>query len=415
MKNIKLEQDKDLLQKMGNIKQFKLSKKEVTITVILALLTAIEILSVDLYLPAFKAISEDLKVDIGKVQISLSTFLGGFAVGQLVWGVLADRFGRKLPIIAGLSIYIILSIFIISVKNIEMFWLIRFLQAFAGSAGVVVARAIVTDVFDRTKTIKVFSLLALIMGVTPIVAPSIGNALLQIGTWHSNFIAMGVIGLIILLLVIFFLPETHSNNNIEIKGVPKSKYQLFFLNRQFVLYTIVASMVYGGLLVFISNSPFLIMEKGGFTGTEYSLIFGAISLGIVMGSYSINYLIKYFNNHLIVKYVSALQVLFALLSVVSVWLQFPIIVILVFIFLYLFLLGILLPATADLALEPFRNDSGKASAIFGFIQLAVTFIILTIIGLIQNNSIIPMTVTLLICSLISLGASAMWNNKQREQ
>ncbi len=384
----------------------KLTKKEIVITIILALLTAIEILSVDLYLPAFNAIADSFKAEIGKVQISLSTFLGGFAVGQLVWGVLADKFGRKLPIIAGLSLYTILSFFIIKTNSIEMFWVIRFLQAFSGSAGVVVARAIITDVFDRNKTIKIFSLLGLIMGVTPIIAPSIGNLLLKTGTWHSNFIAMAVIGFIILLLVIFFLPETYSKQNYgEKKQLKISNYSE---NRQFVIYTIIASMVYAALLSFISNSPFLIMDKGGFTGTEYSFIFGVISLGIVMGSYSINYLIKYFDKHVIVRRVCLLQVMFALLSVISVHVNAPITVILLLLFAYLFLLGILLPATADLALEPFRNNSGKASAIFGFIQLAVTFLILTIIGLVQNNSAIPMALALLICSLISLTSSYKW-------
>ncbi|MCR4032098.1 MULTISPECIES: multidrug effflux MFS transporter [Flavobacterium] len=407
----KLIQNNSFTDTTGNTNDFRLTRKEVLITVILALLTAIEILSVDLYLPAFKSIADDLQADIGKVQISLSTFLGGFALGQLVWGVLADKFGRKLPIIAGLALYTILSISIVKVESIEMFWLIRFLQAFSGSAGVVVARAIVTDVFERNKTMKVFSLLALIMGVTPIVAPSIGNALLQTGTWHSNFIAMAVIGFIILLLVVFLLPETYSREILRIDDSSKSKQTPVFKNGQFVIYTIIGSMVYSGLLAFISNSPFLIMEKGGFTGTEYSLIFGVISIGIVMGSYSINYLIKFFDKHLIVRRVCLLQVIFALLSVISIYMNAPIIVILLLIFPYLFLLGILLPATADLALEPFRINGGKASAIFGFVQLAVTFIILTIIGLIQNNSIVPMTITLLICASISLGTSLFWKNK----
>lgn len=127
-----------------------------------------------------------------------------------------------------------------------------------------------------------------------------------------------------------------------------------------------------------------------------------------MGSYSINYLIKYFDKHVIVRRVCLLQVMFALLSVISVHVNAPITVILLLLFAYLFLLGILLPATADLALEPFRNNSGKASAIFGFIQLAVTFLILTIIGLVQNNSAIPMALALLICSLISLTSSYKW-------
>ncbi|RZK92702.1 MAG: Bcr/CflA family efflux MFS transporter [Pedobacter sp.] len=389
----------------GNNNPAKLTKKEVTITVVLALLTAIEILSVDLYLPAFKAIADDFRASLGDVQLSLSIFLGGFALGQLVWGTLADRFGRKLPIIVGLFLYVVFSLVITSIHNVGMFWLLRFLQAFCGSAGVVIARAIVSDVFDRHKTIKVFSLLGLIMGVTPIIAPSIGNMLLGSGTWHTNFVAMAATGMIVLVLVVLLLPETHLIRNTDANQAHRNKYKPIFENRQFITYTLTASMVYAGLLVFVSNSPFLIMEKGQFTGTEYSLIFGLISVGIVFGSYSINYLVKYFDKHVIVKCVALLQALFALFSVIMVLFGAPVPGLLILIFFYLFLLGILLPATADLALEPFRSDSGKASAIFGFVQLAVTFVILTIIGLVQDDSIMPMTVALLMCAVVSLVSS----------
>ncbi|MFT2009789.1 MFS transporter [Pontibacter sp. 13R65] len=119
----------------------KLTRKELIIVVILALLTALEALSIDLYLPAFQAISEDLKTDIEKVQISLSVFLGGFAVGQLLWGPLSDRFGRKWPLIIAIAIYTVSSVLVLAVSSIEELWLCRFMQAFSGSAGVVIARA----------------------------------------------------------------------------------------------------------------------------------------------------------------------------------------------------------------------------------------------------------------------------------
>jgi DHA1 family bicyclomycin/chloramphenicol resistance-like MFS transporter len=193
----------------------KLTRKELIIVVILALLTALEALSIDLYLPAFQAISEDLKTDIGKVQISLSVFLGGFAVGQLLWGPLSDRFGRKWPLVIAITIYTISSVLVIAVSSIEELWLCRFMQAFSGSAGVVIARAVVTDIFDKKRTTSIFALLAMIIGVAPIIAPSIGNLLLEHGDWHNVFIAMTMLGAVAFLSVIFFLPETLKKTQTE--------------------------------------------------------------------------------------------------------------------------------------------------------------------------------------------------------
>ncbi len=388
----------------------KLTKNELTIVVILALLTALESLSIDLYLPAFQSIADDLKTDIGKVQISLSVFLGGFAVGQLLWGPLSDRFGRKWPIVIAIAIYTVSSILFLYTNSVEELWMYRFIQAFCGSAGVVIARAVVTDLFDKKRTTAIFTLLALISGVAPIIAPSIGNVLLEQGNWHSVFVAMTILGAAATLLVIFFLPETlrkAQNKSIHLakKRSVVASYLSVFSNRQFVIYTLINCMAFSGLMVYISNSPFLIMEQGGYSGTQYSIIFGINAIGMMMATYAVNFLIKVMSQRQIVKYFSILQVAIGLLLAVGVWANLPVNFMLVMIFLYLLPSGVLFPTTTDLALEFFDNDSGTASAVFGFSQLAVTFIVSAVIGLIQGGSATPMAMALFLCALVSASVS----------
>lgn len=385
-----------------------LSRKEIVIVLILAWLIAIEVLSLDLYLPAFSAIKEDLKTDMGKVQITISVFLAGFAVGQLLWGSLSDRVGRKLPIIAGSVIYTVSSLSVLWTDSIEGLWVCRFMQAFSGSAGVVISRAIVTDYFDRNRTANIFALLALVMGVGPIIAPMIGTLLLKQWSWQSNFTAMAFLGVISLLSVIFLLPETHPESKRQRTTNPTFKdrtvlgsYLHVFRNRQFLKYTLIGSLTYIGIILYISNSPFLIMEKGGFSGVSYSLIFGGNALGIMIASFSVTKLSKHFNLKLLVKMAIVVQTVVTALLFAAVLLDLSILYILVLVFLFLLTLGILFPTTTDLALKPFHNDSGTASALFGFAQLAITFLVTALIGLLQNHSILPMASALLFCALLS--------------
>lgn len=394
----------------------KLSNKEIFIVIILSLLASFIALSIDLYLPAFKSIAEDLHTDMGKVQISFSVFIGGLAVGQLLWGTLSDRVGRKLPLIIAIIIYSIASILVVTTHSIEELWLYRFVQAFCGSVGMVVPRAIVTDYFDRGKTAKIFSLLALISGVGPIIAPSIGTLLLGGNGWHNIFVAMAVFGAVSVFLVIFFLPETHSPKEKATAYDKKERsvlasYIHVFQNKQFVVYTLVGSITFSALMVYISNSPFLIMEKGGFTGTQYSLVFGLNAIGMVGGNYSVGFLVNHFSTKILVKFASLLQTIFGVLLVACILAELPLAIVLALLFLSLIVIGISLTSTIDLALAPFRNDSGTASAVFGFFQLALTFVISGVVGLVQNNSVMPMAITLLSCAVISFGATTFLKNK----
>ena len=387
-----------------------LPKKEVLIVIILSLMTALVSLSIDLYLPAFKAIAEDLGTNMGKVQISLSVFIAGLGIGQLLWGTLSDRLGRKIPTIIATVFYCIASLLVLTAKSIEEIWFYRFIQAFCGSAGMVIARAVVTDYFDKTRTTSIFSLLTLVTGIAPIVAPIIGNSLLEAGGWHTVFIAMGILGALTTVLIAFYLPETHLRKDKPVKHIKKKRsvlgsYLHVLRNPQFVRYMLIASLSIAAMMVYISNSPFLIMEIGGFTGTQYSIIFGINALGMMFGTYLVNPLTKRISAKALIRLTSASQITITGLMVFSVLNELPIITVLILIFLFLISIGIILPATTNLALEPFHNDSGTASALFGFTQQVFTFALTAINGLVQNNSAMPMVLTLLVCAIVSMISS----------
>lgn len=394
----------------------KFSKKELIIISIITLLTIVDALSIDLYLPAFKSMSDYFNTDNGKVQITVSIFLAGFAVGQLLWGPLSDRFGRKIPILASILIYTASSFLVVKAASIEQVWVYRFIQAFCASAGVVISRAVVIDFFDRKQTVNVFTVLSIAYGVSPIIAPSLGNLLLKYSGWHGSFIAMGIFGVVLIPLVAFGLPETRRKENtadkkIVTKRTVLNSYLYVFKNSQFCIYTLIGSMAYAGMMVYITNSPFLLMEKGGLTGMEYAIVFAVNSVGMMAAAYSISLFLKKFTVRQIIKYASFAALLISLILGIAVWIDAPTVIILILLFLYLLPISMLFPTTTDLVLNPFTNDSGTSSAIFGFAQLALSFAISAIVGFVQNNSALPMATALIICAFTGYFYSIFYKMK----
>ncbi|MDR2949051.1 MAG: multidrug effflux MFS transporter [Prevotella sp.] len=370
---------------------------------ILSLLTALEPLSIDLYLPGFILISDAFNTNVSAVQISLSTFLAGFAVGQLIWGPLADKFGRKKPILASLVIFIIASIACIYVKSIEQLWVVRFIQAIGGCAGVVISRAIVTDYFDKSKTLKIFALLALIMGIAPILAPSIGNGVLKIFSWEGLFGAMATLGIILFILTLFFLPETYKAQKQKREANVLASYWEILKNRKFVVYSLIAGIVNGALMIYVANGPFLIMEKGGFSSNAFSIIFAVNAFGLMVGSYLTSVLQKYIATNKLVKQALLFMSAAGLILLIAMYANVSIVIILFILFFYVFPIGVLFPTTTELAITPFANtnNSGTASALFGSIQLATAFICTLISSFISDGSMVTVGITFFLCSMLA--------------
>ena len=385
-----------------------MNRKMGIVVLVLSLLAALEPLSIDLYLPAFTDIAESLQVSLSEVQISLSIFLAGFAIGQLFWGSLSDYYGRKNPILLATALYTVSSFASIYVTSIEQLWVIRFFQAFGGCAGVVVGRAAVNDLFVNEQRTKVFSLLVIISGIAPVIAPTIGNLLLKQWHWHGIFNTMTLLGACTILLTWAFLPK--SKPMLLSEGVKAKKPSFREMVKGYVrvmkvwpymVYTIIGCMAYGGLMVYVSNAPFLIMEKGGMSGDTFAIIFAVNSLGLMFGTYIINFFLKYMTLKKLVRYTLVFQLLIGVLLVVTSLVSTSVVPLLVLVFLNLIPIGLLLPATTSLGLAYFKEDSGAASALMGFLQLLFTGILSAVVSFLQNNSVVPMMCALFVCGLTS--------------
>lgn len=379
------------------------SLKQWIVITILALLTALEPLSIDLYLPGFLMISEALSTPVSAVQISLSTFLAGFAIGQLLWGPLADKYGRKKPILISLVIFTAASIACVYVSTIEQLWVARFIQALGGCAGVVISRAIVTDYFDKSRTLKIFALLALIMGIAPIVGPSIGNGVLSVFSWKGLFGTMAGLGIILFLLTLFFLPETHKEKAIGTKRNIGKDYFQILKNRKFVVYSVIAGIANGALMIYVANGPFLIMEEGGFSSSAFSIIFAINAFGLMIGSYLTGVLQKYIATNKLVKQALIFMTGASIILLAAMYANIHIIGILIILFFYIFPIGILFPATTELAITPFAdtNNSGTASALFGSIQLALSFVCTILSSFISDGTITAVGLAFFLCNVIA--------------
>ena len=371
------------------------------VILILSLLTALEPLSIDLYLPGFLLISDALNTTTANVQISLSTFLGGFAIGQLFWGPFADKFGRKKPILLSLAIFIAASIACMYVKTIEQLWVVRIIQAIGGCGGIVISRAVVTDYFDKNQTLKIFSLLALIMGVAPIIAPVIGNGVLHFFSWKGLFGAMAALGILMFLLTVFFLPETHKKVTPSVGSNILKGYLDILKVRKFVIYSLIAGIANGALMIYVANGPFLIMEKGGFTGSMFGVVFATNAFGLMVSSYLTSVLQKYIPVNKLVRIAVLFMVVVSVIMLILMYTQANIYFILGTLFFYVFPIGILFPATTELAITPFTENSGTASALFGSIQLLTAFICSIVSSAVSDGTLLTVGIAFLLCPLVA--------------
>ena len=382
----------------------KLSIQEWILIFTLASLTALGPLAIDMYLPAFPKIATDLQTDVSYVQISLSTFLGGLAVGQLFWGPISDKYGAKKPIILSLTLFILSSFACLYVTNIKLMWFYRFLQAFGSSGGLVIARSIVNKRFDKDKTLKIFSILALVGGIAPIVAPILGNAVLKYFDWPHIFTAMGVFALFSIGMTFTFLKEDFSNRlpSLEVKSIIQN-YGKLFNNKTFVTYTFIGSIAFSCLMLYISNSPVLVMEVGGLSSTAFSFVFMANSCGLMLGSYLTSSILrKHLEAKQIITLGTSIQLIAALTLLVSILLNISIYYQLIPLFFFVLPLGMLFPTATTLALSPFKAESGIASALFGASQLAFTFLTSVLLNTLNDGAMYIVALALAACALSSL-------------
>jgi DHA1 family bicyclomycin/chloramphenicol resistance-like MFS transporter len=372
---------------------------------ILGCLTALSPFSIDMYLPGFPAIAQSFHTTTAQVSLSLSSFFIGIAVGQLLYGPLLDRFGRKKPLYAGLVLYILTSAGCYFSQNIDTLIWTRFLQAIGSCAAGVASMAMVRDIFPLKDNAKVFALLILILGASPMIAPTVGGYVTAVFGWHLIFIILGAIAALILVIVIFFLPESHKpDTSYSLKPGPIiNNFLLVLKEPQFYTYAFSGAFAFAGLFVYVSGSPIVFMEVFKVNAKTYGWIFAFLSIGFVGSSQLNNLLLKKYKSEQIVWVMLSVQVITALLFFTgSLYNWFGLLGTIGMIFIMLCCVGTTNPNASALSLAPFSKNAGTASALLGAVQLGLGALATLGISFFNSRSAVPMAGIMEVSSLIAL-------------
>lgn len=372
---------------------------------ILGSLTALGPFSIDMYLPGFPAIAKDLHTTAAKVSLSLSGFFIGISLGQLLYGPLLDRFGRKNPLFIGLIVYIIASAGCAFATSINALILLRVIQAVGSCAATVASVAMVRDLFPVKDNAKVFSLLLLVVGVSPMIAPTVGGYVTAAFGWQSVFIILCGMGVAILIATFLWLPDSYKpDKTISLKPKPiLLNFWTVLREPQFYTYSFTGAIAFAGLFAYVAGSPLVFMEVFHTDEKVYGWIFAFLSVGFI-GSSQLNtmFLRKYkseqiINAALICQVVVSLTFLFVALSGM---LTLPITI--GFLFLFLCGIGYTYPNAAALSLAPFTKNAGSASAMMGAIQMGMGTLISVAISLFEVPSAVPMIAAMTCSAILAL-------------
>jgi MFS transporter, DHA1 family, multidrug resistance protein len=382
-----------------------LKRKRSTLILILGLLSAIGPFSIDMYLPGFPSIAADLQTTVDNVSYSLSSFFIGICVGQLICGPLLDRYGRKLILYVGLAIYIVASFACALSTSVEMLIGFRFLQALGCCVGMVAPGAIVRDIFPVNENVKVFSLLILILGVSPIIAPTVGSYLIIAFGWKYVFIVLAIIAALLLLAVIFQLPESKQPDpSMSLRpGNILTNFKFVLKQPQFFTYAFSGAIAAAGLFAYLAGSPFVFMKIFKMSEQQYGWIFGLIAAGLITCSQLNNVLLRKFSSEQIIRTVLVVQSITGLLLCICSYFDWLNLYSTIFlIFLFLAGQGFSFPNSAALSMAPFTKEAGSASALMGAMQMGFGAIASALVGMINNGTTLPMLVVMAGCAILGL-------------
>lgn len=369
---------------------------------ILGSMTALSPFSIDMYLPAFQQIAADFGVSVARISLSISAYFIGLACGQLFYGPLLDRFGRKRPLYGGIGIYLVATLGCIFAHSPEMLIGWRFVQALGGCAAGVASMAMVRDLFTMEESARVFSLLVLILGTSPLFAPTIGGFLAAHLGWQSVFVFLAVGASALLATVRFYLAETHAPDpSVELRVGPIARGFFEILrDPRFFTYVISGAVVFAGLFIYLAGSPGIFLEQFGVSTQVYGWIFAIIAAGFVLMSQINVRLLNHFSNEQLLVGGMGAQVAigWTFLTCVSLgWVGLTGTVALFFLFMSC--LGLTNPNATALALAPFGKRAGRAAALMGFLQMSIGAVFSTSVGLFGINRLPP------IVAIISVTAS----------
>lgn len=376
------------------------------------MLAALSTLTIAMYIPGFHQMAADFRVDESQIAFTLTSYFIGITIGQLIYGPIIDHFGRKKPLLISLIIYVLTTVVCSVADSLDMMITVRFLQALGASAGMVSALAIITDVFEPQHRAKAFSLVMTVLGVAPILSPTLGSFFVASYNWESVFYALTGYGLIVLVLVFFFLPETilyQSKERLSGKLIMKN-YGKVIRNKIFLLYAIGGSLANSVIFAFVAASPAIFMGFYKIPPKQFALLYGISAAGAMAGNYLNGILVKkiHFKKMMIFGSVILLVLTTAFAAVAYLMKDFPFELVVVALFLILLSVGLIYPNTVTSALSPFKELSGSASAMNGSFMMGMSALITAVVGVLGKPApftmfAIMMGASILVIVFVQLG------------
>lgn len=370
---------------------------------ILALLSVFAPLSTDMYLSAFSDIQSFLRAEDGALELSLSVFFLGLCAGQLLFGPLIDRYGRRVPLLTGIAIFCGATVMLLLTSSASLFIFLRFIQAVGACGGMVVGRAVVSDLYKGVRAARAMTMLLMFMALGPILSPLLGGILVSYLGWKSIFMTMLTIGMLAFLLSALFLPETLPPHARSAASLLKSfgSYRKLFVSRKYMIVSLVSAFVQAAMFVFITASSSVFQGIFGLSSIEYGLAFALVSLSLLLSSWLNNRLLMFFSVEKIIS--TALPVfLMTSLILISVSDTDKLWVFITPLCVAIALVGLLGANATTIAMEAAHGLSGVGSAFTGALQFGVAFACSAAVAACISESALPLAMGMTIPAVIAL-------------
>ena len=383
------------------------------IIALLGMLTAIGPLSLDMYLPALPVISGDMETSASLVQASLTSCLIGLALGQLMFGPLSDIQGRKRPLLMTLLIYAVISVLCAFQTNVWIFIILRFIQGFTGAAGIVIARAVVRDMYAGVDLTKAFAFLALINGAAPILAPVSGGFVLSFGSWKWVFIIIGLIGFTLFTAVLLWMKESLPESERSKGGIFQvvQTFGSLLKDKVFMGIALTQALVMSAMFAYIAGSPFVLQNIYEVSPQQFSLIFALNGIGIIISAQFAGRLSARFNAMRILNAGVLISFTGSVLVLTAVLIDGPLFFMIISLFLVVASVGMVSTSSLSLGMQNQKKSAGSAAAFLGLLPFIGGAVVSPIVGIRGEFVSWPMGVVIMGCSFFALIIFLSWVKK----
>ncbi|HEY5274201.1 MAG TPA: multidrug effflux MFS transporter [Acidimicrobiales bacterium] len=407
----------DDAESRGSTRRAALTERPVKLLLVVGGLCGFGPLCVDMYLPALPNIAKDLRTSTSSVQLSLTACLVGITIGQVLFGLLSDRFGRKRPLVIGLVLFVGSSFACALAPGIVALASFRLLQGTGGAAGIVTSNAVVRDLFSGVRAARFFSRLLLVIGLGPVLAPQIGAELLRIASWRGVFVALGILRTLLLLSALTELPETLPLERRHAGGLAETVTGMrdVVTDRKFLANALCFGLGVGAVFCYVSASSFVLENIYGLSPQRFSLVFASNAVGLVFASQVNAHLVgRLGSSRMLSAGVATLAGGSPLLGLAVLFEPKNLLAILPPLFLAVTSVGLIIPNATALALNDFPDSAGSASAVLGVLQFGIGAVVAPLVGLGGSHDARPMALLIALLALGSIGCR-VWSVRQTQR